>query len=140
MMIRPMNNVNFQARLNVDISDEYLDKLQDGPTADVSSAKLLKGLKFLKQTAPMIGTDEDILTLSDKVPEDRPYFSGKSTLLLSLNDKHYKRIDNGNYGSSIKEKLKELFADLIDINSSQSVHSRNADDIVRQIKKFNTEA
>lgn len=139
-MIRPMNNVSFQARLKVDISDDYLDKLKESPTADVSSAKLLKGIKFLKTTAPMLGTDEDVITLSDKVPEDRPFFNGKSTLLLSLNDKHYKPIDKGNYASSIKDKMKDLFADLLDDHSSQRVQSRNADEIVDKIKRFNTEA
>lgn len=137
-MIKPVNNVSFTARVKVDITDEYLDELKDNYNAEESSAQLLQGLNTLSNIAPMIGTDKDVLKLSNIPPKDRPFFSGNKSLLLSLNNDLVKVINPRDYAVSIKSRLAEFFFELMDKQENYKA-PKDIDDTFRQIREFNTE-
>lgn len=124
------NNTNFTSKLNVNIAQDYFDMLRKHPYGDLQTSSLIKGLNFLKKSAPLIGTDKDMLTLSNK----------GSHLTLNYNDKYYEGISDTNYMSSFQEKVTQIFNRLMEdiAYGTNFSFSHDIEKNLNEIKAFNT--
>ena len=57
--------ITFKARASINISDNYLKKIEESPNAEFNSANLVRAAIFVKEAAPLVGTNEDEFRLQD---------------------------------------------------------------------------
>lgn len=137
-----INNVNFQGRLNVNISEKYLNELKNTVAFDTDTGWLIMGLKFLKDAVPKIGTEKDVIKLFSKENE--------KALFLQHNDFIPKEI-NISYPHVSQTLLEHIcnIADMYSKNGSKSIRDLfdnhcylhdTVENNIKEILTFNTKA
>ena len=130
MNLNTNNKVNFTARLDVTLSEGYMDKLKKHTYGEIQSSQLLQGMNVLKKAAGLIGTDKDVFRL----------FTDKNdNLRLSYNNKYEESIREHRVDLSIKEKCTAIVNDVIEeISERQCPHNyrKSHEQNINEIKSF----
>ena len=124
------NRPNFKARLEVKIGEEFLQDLAGKDYKMVTANHMVRGIKYLKEMAPTIGTDADVLTLSSK--------PGRKELFLELNNMYREFLSDNS--ASYVEALGNIFSKFARDNFDKHTYL-HSDDLQKQVnvlRSFNT--
>jgi hypothetical protein len=119
----------FKARVKVNITGEYFQKMKDSEHAEIETRNLLKGIRYLKAVAPSIAARNDDLHLYNK----------NGDLFLKLNNNMPSRLNNPNISGGMRDKLIEIQTDFMEksfwkIPSEQSLAISNLVEIYDEIE------
>lgn len=102
--MKTISPITFEAKLKINLSDEYLDYVENRTMfPDTDSQNLRRGLRLLEELSPKMGNDGDIIELSSK---------NRNELSLSFIDKDGKitrEIKDKRIDIAIRNSLSEIF-------------------------------